>query len=211
MRVSTFIFLIILIISLKTSSISLKESLTDSELIDFPVAELEEDCENLQFFKEILENRINFKENNLLRVSAASSSIKDAKILILKIINIEKKLELGENTAFSQKIASNSSKKRSKKAFLQLKGEFYAVIEKLDEIFELLSAEFQRNVEELDDLLQEVENEHSKNIEKCREIIKLFNEIEVFLQEIAQNHKYLLEKLKEKAQDTDLLLIYADC
>lgn len=216
MRTFTPYFLIFLAIlpafPAKTSRISFKETLTDDELIDFPIAELEDDCENLQFFNEILQSRINQKENHVNRMNSAILTIEDSKILILKIINIEKKLELSEfSEKSSRKLAKSSRNFFSKKTFLQMRDDFNKVIEKLDDVYELLSAQYQENIERLDYLLEEMQNEHTQNIQKCREIIKLLNDIAETLSEAVENTKNLLEKLNEKAQDTNLMMIYSDC
>lgn len=193
----------------------LRESLTDEELMDFPVNTLKDDCDNLDFFDELLQDRITLRTGTVNKIKLALDTIEETKILILKIINIEKKLESQENQFLQSKNSLKSSLSTRKRVLTETKDNFNDVIEKLDGIYELLSAKYQKDVDDLDDLLKKLstasENEHTRNIEKCKEIISLLSDIEEILEKTVDDIKAILTKLSSKRKLLEVYLGSGNC
>lgn len=246
---STFFFIVSLILfnippfyhlSTKiTRSSLLEETLTDDELINFPLNELEGDCDTLQLFSSLLKTNILEKKADIDSLKTAITMIKDAKILVLKLLTIEKQLQTCEKSSnFLSKRQKLKEKQKnfslkqgnfkgniyfqlideSKLVLSQFQDDFKDIIEKLNEIHDLVSEDCQKEIEDLNDFLSSVledgednKENHTENIEKYKEVIKLLTEVGQILKTIFESIENIKNELLLKKENAEVLMNDNDC
>ena len=185
------------------------ESLSDDELINFPLKELQGDCDDLQFFSNLVADSIKQKKCNLDKLKSAQSSISDAKVLVFKILNVETKLLKKEgNNCFVQKNLYAKNKSQGRQTVLnQMKDDFSDLVDKLQEVFELVSSSCKNDMKDINRILNSITpGEHSQNIVKCKQMLKILDDINSILNSGNDKIGGVITKLNAKKTQAELLI-----
>ena len=200
------------------------EQLSDDELVSFPIKELNGDCENLLLFESWIKHSLLQNKINIRKLKTAETTIEDAKTLIFKIINIENKMRNNDYDIDSFLMKSNNKRNKislskktrdSKMALSQIKDDFNAILDKLNEIIDLVSSTCQKDVNDLNKLMKSISdlsgNKHTQNIAKCKEIMKLLDNIDDLLEDGEDDINGTIEALKTKKDQTEIYIEVSDC
>ena len=190
------------------------ESLSDDELINFPLKELQGDCDDLEFFSDLVVDSIKQKKCNLDKLKSAQSSISDAKVLVFKILNVETKLlkKQGSSNCFVQKslkrtFFAKNNLDGSQTVLNQMKDDFSDLVDKLQEVFELVSTGCKNDMKDINRILNSITpGEHSQNIVKCKNMLKILDDINSILDSGADKIGGVITKLNAKKTQAELLI-----
>lgn len=221
---STFYFLLFLLSLELYSSLRLgktltdsKEALSDDELIDFPLKELQGDCDDLSFFVSLICDSVKRKKSEIEKLKSAQSSVSEAKLLVLKIINVESKyVKKSDCKTFLQRNLRErkNTKLRDLKEvmFGQIKDEYSDLVDKLKEVYELVSSDCQNNMKEVNRILNTITpGEHGQNIIKCNNMMKILENIAAVLINVVDNNGMILNKLNVKKTQAELMITGCGC
>lgn len=189
------------------------ETLSDDELINFPLKELQGDCDDLEFFSDLVVDSIKQKKCNLDKLKSAQTSISDAKVLVFKILNVETKLlkKEGSNCFVQKSLKRDFSAKNnldgSQTVLNQMKDDFSDLVDKLQEVYELVTSSCKNDMKDINRILNSITpGEHSQNIVKCKNMLKILDDINSILNSGTDKIGGVITKLNAKKTQAELLI-----